>query len=382
MVRPAAGAATNCAARQVAILIEIWCIIAEHSGFVGAWRLTGVCKAARQGAIQWLRTLPGLVVFGGNDGSDALVEVLKLNLATLGWEPMPSLNIGTYDHACCSVRGALVVFGGTGEMEGDEFPITSRVGMISAGSEVFTKLPPMPYNEISGAAAIAVDESGEFGSAAGQVLLIGGTSTEPTGIEGFEYYADILDTVHLVDLATGVCTPQAALLSSRVFFAAAQLPDGRVVCAGGYGDDADLKSLSSAEIFGPGTLDGAWAWTRLPAMIVSRVRCRGCVMSDGRFAVLGGETGDHDHRTLLPWCEALVIDDGGHWDPLPSMHAARADFACAVVAGCIIVAGGDYLSSAEVYDEALGRWLRLPCDLPNCYVNTKMIVQGMGSALL
>ena len=102
-------------------------------------------------------------------------------------------------------------------------------------------------------------------------------------------------------------------------------------------------------------------------------------MSDGRFAVLGGET---NHCTLLPWCEALVIGDGGDWDPLPSMHTARADFACAAVAGCIIVAGGDHLSSAEVYDEALGRWLRLPCDLPNCYVNTKMIVQGMGSALL
>jgi hypothetical protein len=41
---------------------ELWALIAEHSGLVGAWRLTGVCKAAREGAKFWLRTLPGLVV--------------------------------------------------------------------------------------------------------------------------------------------------------------------------------------------------------------------------------------------------------------------------------------------------------------------------------
>jgi hypothetical protein len=34
------------------------------------------------------------------------------------------------------------------------------------------------------------------------------------------------------------------------------------------------------------------------------------------------------------------------------------------VARCIIVAGGRGLKSAEVFDEVLDRWLRLPCDLP------------------
>jgi len=55
------------------------------------------------------------------------------------------------------------------------------------------------------------------------------------------------------------------------------------------------------------------------------------------------------------------------------------------VAGCIIVAGGGGLTpngevllrSAEVFDEVLGRWLKLPCDLP--YNGGLM---GMGSALI
>jgi hypothetical protein len=58
------------------------------------------------------------------------------------------------------------------------------------------------------------------------------------------------------------------------------------------------------------------------------------------------------------------------------MHDARMDFACAAIAGCIFVAGGRNRQSAEVFDEVLGRWLRLPRDLP--HINQT----GMSGALL
>jgi len=69
-------------------------------------------------------------------------------------------------------------------------------------------------------------------------------------------------------------------------------------------------------------------------------------------------------------------------------HARRTDkLAYAAMAGCIIVAGGSSdcgggldggvaRTSAEVYDEVLGRWLRLPRDLPHI---SRM---GMSGALL
>jgi len=77
-------------------------------------------------------------------------------------------------------------------------------------------------------------------------------------------------------------------------------------------------------------------------------------------------------------CEALPLGGDGHWSPLPPMHDTRANFACAAVAGCIIVAGGfPQRKSAEAYDEVLGRWLRLPHDLPH-----DGGLHGMGSALL
>jgi hypothetical protein len=241
------------------------------------------------------------------------------------------------------VRGNLVVLGG--DTAEDDFP-SSSVEILSSSEEggAFVDLPPLSCGGIYGAAAIAVEESD---SAAGQVLLLGGSME----------VGEVSSTVLLVDLATGACAPQNDLLHRRAYLAAGRLPDGRVVCAGGIGGDS-----SSAEVWGPppqGAADAAWTWTELPAMSAGRYVCCGCVMSDGRFAVLGGRS----NGVTTSSCEALVADDDAHWAPLPPMHDARTYFACGAVAGCVI-AGGLNLKSAELYNEELNRWLRLPCDLP------------------
>jgi hypothetical protein len=75
--------------------------------------LTGVCVAAREGAKAWLRTLPGLVVSGGvNIGELYTSAVWRLDLGELRWERMASLTLGRGGHACCAVRGSVVVLGG------------------------------------------------------------------------------------------------------------------------------------------------------------------------------------------------------------------------------------------------------------------------------
>jgi hypothetical protein len=212
------------------------------------------------------------------------------------------------------------------------------------------ELPPLSCGAISDAAAVAVDEAN---SVHGQVLLIG----------GYGHGGALSSSVQLVDLATGVCTPQADLLHARRNFAAARLLDGRIVCAGGTWQPHSI----AAEILGPpvqGAMDAAWTWRALPPMRVGRYGCGGCVLSDGRFAVLGGFGISNSAYTSS--CEALSFGADEQWRPLPPMHDVRTGFACAAVAECIIVAGGSlWTSSAEVYDEALGRWLRLPCDLPH-----------------
>jgi hypothetical protein len=314
---------------------------------------------------------------------------------------MPSLVRASARHACCAVRGALVVLGGKTQGRG-----CSRVEILSEGAEAFVNLPSLSCGKICDTAALAVEESD---SAAGQVLLLGGF-TVPPGAPSWSAY--------LVDLATGMCTPQPDMLHARYGFAAAKIMDGRVVCAGGR-----LTSLStSAKVFGPplqdeadggslsassslsssssgrgemlrellarelavpvGAPDAAWTWRDLPDMSVRRDSCYGCVMSDGRFAVFGGV--NHEVGLALTTCEALVFGDNydndngdAYWVPLSPMHDARMASACAAVAGCVIVVGGLPVKSCEVYHEALRRWLRLPCDVPCVYY-----LYGMGSAML
>jgi hypothetical protein len=219
--------------------------------------------------------------------------------------------------------------------------------------------PPLSCGGISDAVAIAVDENE---STAGQVLLIGGR----------DEHHDAMSTVQLVDLATGECASQPDLLHERADPAAGRLPDGRIVCAGGIGGCEEAEVWGAPEQRAP---DAAWTWRELPAMSVERWGCRGCVMSDGRFAVLGGTGYDNVHTSS---CEALAFDDGdAHWAPLPPMPDAREFFACGTVSGCIIVAGGSGRKSAELYHAELNRWLRVPCDLP-----FESSLGYMGSAVL
>jgi hypothetical protein len=110
-----------------------------------------------------------------------------------------------------------------------------------------------------------------------------------------------------------------------------------------------------------GAPDAPWTWSELPAMSVGRHGSRGCVMSDGRFAVLGGVSSGGSTSS----CEALVVGDDAQWEPLAPMHDSRIHFACAAVAGCVIVAGGLDLKSAKLYDVVLDRWFWLPRDLPH-----------------
>jgi len=180
-----------------------------------------------------------------------------------------------YHHACCAVRGSVVVIGGR-KLVGNKFTTTASVEALpSQEGAAFVILPSLLCGGIYGAAAIAVEGSD---STTGQVLIVGG---------GDSSHLPLSMTVQLVDLATGVCTPQPHLLRGRVFAAAARMPDDRVVCAGGN----VVGILSSVEVLGPpeqGAQDAACSWTELPTMSIARYSCSGCVMSDGRFAVLGG----------------------------------------------------------------------------------------------
>jgi hypothetical protein len=264
----------------------------------------------------------------------------------------------------------------------------ATVEVLKAGELTFTALPSLSCGPRACSIALPIDESE---SAEGQVLLMGGS-----GASSGSPPVDIASRVVTVDLATGACNPHPALLYDRVRFAAARLPDGRVVCAGGEDDaddididsdiddsdsDSDIEDLAAsitAEVLEPpeqGSPDDAvWLWRELPHMSVRRFGPAGCILSDGRFAVFGGWSGGESMAS----CEALTLDGDERWEPLPPMRETRCYFVCVAVGGCVIVAGGTGSTTAvEVYEEALGRWRRLPCNLPH-----EGHLHCLGSALL
>ena len=92
------AAGMNWAVERATALPEVWALVAKHSGLVGAWQLMRVCRASRAGAMQFLSTLPGLVVCGGesegSEGVERVSDVWRVDLATLRWVPMPALVTG------------------------------------------------------------------------------------------------------------------------------------------------------------------------------------------------------------------------------------------------------------------------------------------------
>jgi hypothetical protein len=309
------------------------------------------------GAKEWLRALPGLVVRGGVVTGEESSAVWRLDMVELRLERMSDLGCVRTEHACCAVRGNVVVLGGGNIEEGVLATVEVSRSDSEAGEHVLTALPPLSCGPRLCSVALSILESE---SAEGQVLLIGGHS-------GNGEELDEASRVVKVDLATGACSPHPPLLYDRVRFAAARLPDGRVVCAGGSRQVVanGIQSLSmTAEVLEPPVQGSAdEVWRELPHMSVPHSRAAGCVLSDGRFAVFGGVS---INNVSVVSCEALTLDGDERWEPLAPMLEGRSGFTCAAVGGCVIVAGG-YGSTAvvEVYEEALGRWRQLPCNLPH-----------------
>jgi hypothetical protein len=298
-------------------------------------------------------------------------EVWRLDLARLQWDRMPSLPRKRLRHACCVVRGRVVVLGGF-FAEGSPDVQTASVEILGydddSEEDMWKALPPLSCGIISDiAVALAIDESE---SEQGQVLLIGG---QGIGV-GINIGVGGRPSVHLVDLATGVCTLLQDIGHSviTVDCSSVRLPDGRIACMGG----AFSTVMEPPE---QGAPNGAtWLWRALPDTIVECDYRSGCLLSDGRFAVFGGlgppsstssnsSSSSSDLATsCVSSCEALTFDaHEERWDPLPPMREARCWHSCMAIAGCVIVAGGDGSETLEVYEEGLDQWIRLPCGLPN-----------------
>jgi hypothetical protein len=148
------------------------------------------------------------------------------------------------------------------------------------------------------------------------------------------------------------------LMGARAYPAAALLPDGKVVVAGGMSGAGFDSTLNIAELWDPATEK----WTALPPMAHQRTHAAACVLPSGRVAVVGGMDADCAIRK-----DGEVYDPvKGEWEPLGA-EMAHTHGSKSVNISAVAVAGGMLLVSVdeddqqnELYDEESGRWYQLP----------------------
>jgi uncharacterized delta-60 repeat protein len=174
----------------------------------------------------------------------------------------------------------------------------------------------------------------------GRVLIVGG-SNEPT-------YGGppppALASAELYDPKTGMFSRTGSTATPREWHTATLLSDGRVLIAGGTGNQGTFAA--SAELYNP----TSGKFSRTGSMAVGRAFDTATLLSDGTVLFAGGEGASNGTYTTLRSAE-LYAPATGKFSPTASMAAARNYGSATLLAdGRVLMAGGSEDASAELYD--------------------------------
>jgi WD40 repeat protein len=144
-----------------------------------------------------------------------------------------------------------------------------------------------------------------------------------------------------------------SLIAARGENTAALLPSGKVIVAGGVGENAS----QSAELYDP----VSESWTATGSLNVARALHTATLLPNGKVLVAGGFDFVNGLREQVARVE-LYDPITGRWSDTGSLNERReAHGATLLPDGTVLVAGGSnnrevFLASAELYDPASGTW--------------------------
>jgi hypothetical protein len=282
------------------------------------------------GSRSWrLRVAGGLALALG-----LLVPQAALGAGAGSFGPTGSMGTARYAAAAAPLKdGRVLVAGGFYDDSGGDHYLAS--------AEVFN-----PATNSFSSAGIGAMGAARHGAVAaplpdGRVLVAGGDYND--GVD------HPLATAEVFNPSTNTFAPVGDMSIARIRAAAAPLPDGRVLVAGG--NDGTTR-LSSAEVFNPATN----AFTPVGDMGTDRARAAAAPLPDGRVLVAGGTNG-------APLSSAEVFNPATNSFSsagLGAMGTARqAPAAAPLPDGRVLVSGGVYVegpggyqASAEVFNPA------------------------------
>lgn len=253
-------------------------------------------------------------------------------IAEFPWVARQPMLLPRRDFATATLDGRIYVIGGGDVMAGViPAPPTTTVEVYDPETDSWTLATSM-LRAVTNHAAVALD---------GKIYVIGGE----------EEFLPMSEAVQEYDPATQLWTLRANMPTAREAAAAAAF-DGRIVVIGGSSGGMDIATVES---YDPAT--DSWA-SLAPLAEPRRDLAAGVV--GGELLALGGYTGtfvlDAGYRRVVEVYDPV----GDAWSTAEDMPLPRSDFASAVVATELIIAGGGNwargLSEVSSLDAASGTW--------------------------
>ena len=177
----------------------------------------------------------------------------------------------------------------------------------------------------------------------GKLLITGGYGKEGPRSVAERYDPD-----------AGTWTVTGPMNSARADHTATLLRDGRVLVAGGLGSGNNIRNpLSSAEIYSP----ASGKWTSTGSLNFGRSSHKASLLPDGRVLVAGGAGED-----AISLASAELYDPAtGTWTMTSPMNVARTDHKPLLLPGGKVMVLGGFndagpLSSVELYNPTIGKW--------------------------
>eukprot|EP00931_Biecheleriopsis_adriatica_P006968 TRINITY_DN10830_c0_g1_i1.p1 TRINITY_DN10830_c0_g1~~TRINITY_DN10830_c0_g1_i1.p1 ORF type:complete len:408 (-),score=60.23 TRINITY_DN10830_c0_g1_i1:44-1267(-) len=183
-----------------------------------------------------------------------------------------------------------------------------------------------------------------------------------------------LDSVEMFDTWHGCWVPCPPMSVKRAGCGAAELPDRRILCVGGYDADGIVRGLlSSCEVFDPLTQ----LWSSDIAPLAHARWGHGCATLGGLVYTVGGcslRPGAPAREPFMATLRSCEVYDpvSNVWSPCADLQMPRAgsrvvaltEHRLAAVGGCDDVFGrAEMLPTVEVYDATTCRWSLLDVQL-------------------
>ena len=260
-----------------------------------------------------------VLVAGGSRSGQPLDTAERYNPGTDTWVAAGRLNLPRTQGTLTLLPDGRVLAAGGGVEGAPGWNSTASAELFDPKSGVWTMTAPMSVARARHTATLLPD---------GEVLVAGGATTFHGDI------GSVTATAELYNPKTGKWTAVPSMSKPRYVHGAALLRDGRVLVAGGwYATSNTDPSHETAEIYDP----AANQWTATGPMTSARAEYGLVELPDGRVLAAGGIDPSYRVQTATELFDPAT----GHWEA--SGKLATATMGSAVLAlpdGQVLIAGG------------------------------------------